>query len=86
MHPLRLVPTLVGAAMLMAGPAEAQTDASSRTAATTGSARVAPTTKTTKTDVPVQRTAKSLACSKQADARGLHGTSRKHFMSTCKKA
>jgi hypothetical protein len=35
---------------------------------------------------PVVRTAKSLNCSKQADAKSLHGTPRKHFMSTCKKA
>ena len=32
------------------------------------------------------RTAKSLECSKQADEKGLHGKSRKKFMSGCKKA
>ena len=32
------------------------------------------------------RTAKSLECSKQADAKNLHGKPRKTFMSTCKKA
>ncbi len=32
------------------------------------------------------RTAKSLACSQQADAKGLHGAPRKSFMSSCKKA
>ena len=33
-----------------------------------------------------QRTAKSLACSKQADAKNIHGKDRKSFMSHCKKA
>ena len=32
------------------------------------------------------RTEKSLACSKEADGKGLHGKPRKKFMSTCKKA
>jgi hypothetical protein len=32
------------------------------------------------------RTAKSMECSKEADAKGLHGKPRKKFMSTCKKA
>lgn len=31
------------------------------------------------------RTAKSLECSKQADAKGLHGKERKKFRSECKK-
>ena len=33
-----------------------------------------------------QRTAKSLDCSKQADAKNIHGKARKSFMSHCKKA
>ncbi len=32
------------------------------------------------------RSAKSLECSKQADAKGLHGKERKKFRSECKKA
>lgn len=32
-----------------------------------------------------ERTAKSLDCSKQADAKGLHGKERKKFRSECKK-
>lgn len=32
------------------------------------------------------RTAKSLACSKDADAKNIHGAARKAFMSKCKKA
>lgn len=31
------------------------------------------------------RTAKSMECSKEADAKNLHGKPRKKFMSTCKK-
>jgi hypothetical protein len=33
-----------------------------------------------------ERTAKSLECSKQADAKGLHGKDRKKFRAECKKA
>ena len=36
--------------------------------------------------VQAPRTEKSLACSKQADEKNLHGKPRKKFMSTCKKA
>ena len=32
-----------------------------------------------------ERSAKSLECSKQADAKGLHGKERKKFRSECKK-
>jgi hypothetical protein len=34
---------------------------------------------------PKERTAKSLECSKQADAKGLHGKERQKFRSACKK-
>jgi hypothetical protein len=37
-----------------------------------------------KTEKP--RTAASLQCSKDADAKGIHGKERKKFMSECKKA
>ena len=36
--------------------------------------------------VQAPRTEKSLACSKEADGKGLHGKPRKKFMSSCKKA
>lgn len=61
------------AAALMAGTAVAQTPAAT--------VQKAPAAK-----APVVRTAKSLDCSKQADAKGLHGKPRKSFMSSCKKA
>lgn len=86
MHLLSLTSALIGTAMLVAAPVQAQTAPAHSTPAKTTSTRVPTTTKTTRTNAPVQRTAKSLDCSKQADAKGLHGTARKHFMSTCKKA
>ena len=52
-------------------------------------AQTAPTDKpaaSTAKKVQAPRTAKSLECSKQADAKSLHGKPRKKFMSSCKKA
>jgi len=40
----------------------------------------------TESKAPVVHTAASIECSKQADARGLHGKERKKFRSECKKA
>jgi psiF repeat len=45
----------------------------------------APATKT-EAKAPVVHTAASLECSKEADAKGLHGKERKKFRSECKKA
>jgi hypothetical protein len=42
--------------------------------------------KSTTAAAPKARTAKSLACSKEADEKNIHGKARKKFMSTCKKA
>jgi psiF repeat len=39
----------------------------------------------TETKAPVAHTAASLECSKEADAKGLHGKDRKKFRSECKK-
>jgi hypothetical protein len=69
--------TAFAVAALMAGTAVAQPPATT----TTPKASAAKTAK-----APVVRTAKSLDCSKQADAKGLHGKPRKSFMSSCKKA
>jgi hypothetical protein len=68
-------------ATLMTGAAVAETSAAAPAAKTPAAAPAAKTTK-----APVVRTAKSLDCSKQADAKGLHGKPRKSFMSSCKKA
>jgi hypothetical protein len=69
------------AATLMTGAAVAQSPAAAPVAKTPAAPPAAKTTK-----APVVRTAKSLDCSKQADAKGLHGKLRKSFMSNCKKA
>jgi hypothetical protein len=63
-------------ALLSAGGAYAQTPAPA--------AKTEAPAKTAKTAKP--RTAKSLECSKQADAKGLHGKERKKFRSECKKS
>jgi hypothetical protein len=39
----------------------------------------------TETKAPAVHTAASLECSKEADAKGLHGKERKKFRSECKK-
>lgn len=65
--------------LLFASPALAQTTAP---AAKSDSAAPAATDK--KTSKP--RTAASIECSKEADAKGLHGKERKKFRSECKKA
>lgn len=75
------------ASVMLAGSAFAQTAAptapaapatKTAPAATTPSKAAAPKEKT-------ERTAASLECSKQADAKGLHGKDRKKFRSECKK-
>ena len=51
-------------------------------------AKTAPAAKATPVEKKAEkpRTAASLQCSKDADAKGLHGKERKKFMSECKKA
>ena len=76
---------LILGAFALAAPVAAQTPAAKPTPK---AAAPKPGTKATPKPAatPVVRTAKSLDCSKQADAKGLHGKPRKGFMSTCKKA
>jgi hypothetical protein len=73
------------ASLLLFGPAFAQT---TTPAAPAPAAKTAPAPKATpaakKAEKP--RTAASLQCSKDADAKGVHGKERKKFMSECKKA
>jgi hypothetical protein len=64
----------VFASLLLIGSAFAQTEAP---------ATPAPAAKATKAQKP--RSAASLQCSKDADAKGVHGKERKAFMSDCKK-
>jgi invasion protein IalB len=73
----RTVATVLASLILFASPAMAQTTAAP--AAKTDAA--APMAKTSK-----PRSAESIECSKQADAKGLHGKERKKFRSECKKA
>ncbi len=68
------------ASLILAGSAFAQTPATTTTP-TSPTTKAAPAEK--KTEKP--RTAESLECSKQADAKGLHGKERKKFRSECKK-
>lgn len=71
-----------GVALLLAGPgAYAHSKAATHTAAAT--ATTAKTTTAKKASKP--RSAASLECSKEADAKGLHGKARKKFRSSCMK-
>ena len=69
------------ASLLLMGAASAQTTAPAKTEATKTEAK-APSEK--KAEKP--RTAASLECSKEADAKGLKGKERRKFRSACKKA
>ena len=71
----RVAATAIASLFLM-GSAFAQTPAPA-------AAPAAPTAKMEKK--PVVHTAASLECSKEADAKGLHGKERKKFRSDCKK-
>ncbi len=62
------------ASLLLAGSAFAQTPAPATT----------PAAPAAKTDSAKPRTAASLECSKEADAKGLHGKERHKFRSKCK--
>ena len=66
------------ASLLLMGAASAQTAAPAKTEAP----KAAPAAKTEK--APVVHSAASMECSKEADAKGLHGKERKKFRSECK--
>jgi hypothetical protein len=72
----RVAAALGASLLLFATPVFAQT-----TAAPAAKSDAAPAAKTSK-----PRTAESVECSKEADAKGLHGKERKKFRSECKKA
>ena len=76
-----LVTATAIASLLLMGSASAQTTAPAKTEAPKTETK-APAEK--KTEKP--RTAASLECSKEADAKGLQGKERKKFRSECKKA
>lgn len=77
----RILATTV-ASLMLAGSAFAQTAAPATPA--TPATKMAPA-KTAAPKAKAERTAASLECSKQADAKGLHGKERKKFRSDCKK-
>ncbi len=70
------------ALVLLSGAAFAQTTTPQPAAKAAPAAKTMPAEK--KAEKP--RTAVSLQCSKDADAKGIHGKERKKFMSGCKKA
>jgi DMSO/TMAO reductase YedYZ molybdopterin-dependent catalytic subunit len=69
----------VAASLLLAGTAFAQTTAPAAKPAAAPASKMAPAKKMEK-----PRTAASIECSKEADAKGLHGKERKKFRSECK--
>ena len=73
--------TAAAVSLLLMGSAFAQTAAPAKTEATKTETK-APAEK--KAEKP--RTTASLECSKEADAKGLHGKERRKFRSECKKA
>ena len=68
-----LAPAAVLAVALFAGAAFAHTTAP------------APAAGATTTMTPAARSAKSIECSKEADAKSLHGSERKKFRAECKR-
>lgn len=74
--------TAAFASLMLIGAASAQAPA-------TGGQKMAPASKMAPADdskAEKPRTAASLECSKQADAKGLHGDARRKFRSECKKS
>lgn len=88
---MKILPSRVLAAavisLMLAGSASAQTAAPSAPAAP--ATKMAPakphSEKAATSKTKTERTAASLECSTQADAKGLHGKERKKFRSDCKK-
>ncbi len=72
----RLAATAVASLLLM-GPVFAQT--------TAPAAKTEAATTATEKKAPKARSSESLECSKEADAKGLHGKERKKFRSECLK-
>ena len=73
--------TAAAVSLLLMGTAFAQTTAPAKTDATKAETKAATEKKAEK-----PRTAASLECSKEADAKGLRGKERKKFRSECKRA
>ena len=80
---MRLLLAFAAAAVLV-GSASAQPGATPKTRTVVSKTTTASASSTSNLRKP--RTPQSIECSKQADAKGLHKTDRKKFMSSCKKA
>ena len=74
------------ASLLLMGAASAQTTAPAKTDATKSDATKTETKAPAEKKAEKPRTPGSLECSKEADAKGLHGKERRKFRSECKKA
>lgn len=79
----KTLPAFAASALLFAGGAAFAADYSTPTAPAKPAAS-AQKTAAAKTTAP--RTPESIECSKEADAKGLHGAARKSFRSSCKAA
>jgi hypothetical protein len=75
----------LAAAALLAGSVQAQAPAAKAKPAMTTTTTTT-STSTAKSTTRKPRTPQSLDCSKQADAKGLHGADRKKFRASCMKA
>jgi psiF repeat len=82
---MRTVLILAAAAAMMATGANAQMKPAAAPAATT-TTKATHTSSTATTHAGKPRSAESIECSKQADAKGLHGNDRKKFHKSCVKA
>jgi psiF repeat len=78
--------TAAAVSLLLMGTAFAQTTAPAKTDATKTDATKTETKAATEKKAEKPRTAASLECSKEADAKGLRGKERKKFRSECKRA
>ena len=76
----RVAAALGASLLLFATPVFAQSTAAPATKSDTAAPAPAPAAKSTKV-----HSAESIECSKEADAKGLHGKERKKFRSECKK-
>jgi phosphate-selective porin len=74
------------ASLLLMGAASAQTTAPAKTEATKTEATKTEAKAPAEKKAEKPRTAASLECSKEADAKGLKGKERRKFRSACKKA
>jgi len=78
--------TATAVSLLLMGSAFAQTAAPAKTETTKTEATKTETKAPAEKKAEKPRTTASLECSKEADAKGLHGKERKKFRSECKKA